>query len=187
MIDDAHPGWRKQPRQARARSTIDCILEATRQLLADGRPLNTNAVAERAGVSIGTFYQYFPNKNGLLQAWFEAELASLRCPVWRSPLGPTATAIAHAVYAWWTTPARQAAWRLLDDAARHPFRLLTLDRLFEATWPDAKTRPMALTAGLAGQTWGARPPRPPPSSRPQAICSNRVSSTPSTASPNALG
>ena len=61
---------RKTPRQARARVTHDAILEASAQLI--GRhgltAFTTNAVAERAGVSIGSLYQYFPNKDALMVA-----------------------------------------------------------------------------------------------------------------------
>jgi AcrR family transcriptional regulator len=61
---------RKQPRQARAQATIDAIIEAAAQLI-DAHGLdgfNTNAVAERAGVSIGSLYQYFPNKDAIMAA-----------------------------------------------------------------------------------------------------------------------
>ena len=59
---------RRRPRQARAKDTIDLILEATAQILQkEGRAaLNTNRIAERAGISIGTLYQYFPNKQAIL-------------------------------------------------------------------------------------------------------------------------
>ncbi|VFU08466.1 TetR/AcrR family transcriptional regulator [Methylocella tundrae] len=61
---------RKQPRQARAKATVDAIFEATIQvLLSDGLSrLTTTRVAERAGVSVGTMYQYFPQKQALLFA-----------------------------------------------------------------------------------------------------------------------
>src|SRR5258708_33812365 len=61
---------RRIPRQARAGETVSLILEATAQILeAGGLPaFTTNAVAERAGVSIGTLYQYFANKNAILLA-----------------------------------------------------------------------------------------------------------------------
>lgn len=68
---------RKTPTQQRARQTLDDILEAAAQLFeADcGRDLNTNRVAERAGVSIGTLYYYFPNKVSLLAALAMREIA----------------------------------------------------------------------------------------------------------------
>lgn len=58
------------PRQARAAATVDAILEATAHILREGglAGLTTNAVAERAGVSIGSLYQYFPGKQALLCA-----------------------------------------------------------------------------------------------------------------------
>jgi AcrR family transcriptional regulator len=61
---------RKKPRQPRSRFTVEAIVEAaTRILERDGLvALNTNRVAEVAGVSVGSLYQYFPNKDALLAA-----------------------------------------------------------------------------------------------------------------------
>ncbi|MDE1162873.1 MAG: TetR/AcrR family transcriptional regulator [Acidobacteriaceae bacterium] len=61
---------RKQPTQARSAVTVDAILQACLQVLtAVGKEkLTTTLVAHRAGVSVGTLYQYFPNKRSLLQA-----------------------------------------------------------------------------------------------------------------------
>lgn len=55
---------RKQPIQERSRETVSAILEATARILeAEGlEAANTNAIAARAGVSIGSLYQYFPDK-----------------------------------------------------------------------------------------------------------------------------
>lgn len=70
---------RKTPRQGRSIATVDAIFEATIQvLLSDGLiRLNTTRVARRAGVSVGTLYQYFPNKQALLFAVLERHLALL--------------------------------------------------------------------------------------------------------------
>lgn len=61
---------RKTPVQARSTASVEAILEATIQvLLRVGKErLTTTRVALRAGVSVGTLYQYFPNKSALLQA-----------------------------------------------------------------------------------------------------------------------
>ena len=61
---------RKKPQQRRSRVTIDTIFEATIQvLLANGLDrITTIQIADRAGVSVGSLYQYFPNKRALLAA-----------------------------------------------------------------------------------------------------------------------
>lgn len=61
---------RRVPSQKRSAFTVDAILQATSELLVDQSPikLTTNAVAERAGVSIGTLYQYFANKEAIADA-----------------------------------------------------------------------------------------------------------------------
>jgi AcrR family transcriptional regulator len=63
-------GPRRQPRQPRAVATRDAILEAAAHIIGTGglAAFNTNAVALRAGVSIGSLYQYFPNKDALMLA-----------------------------------------------------------------------------------------------------------------------
>jgi AcrR family transcriptional regulator len=67
---------RRTPRQARSAETVSAILEAAAQVLEAGglAAFTTNAVAERAGVSIGTLYQYFSDKNALLMALARQEM-----------------------------------------------------------------------------------------------------------------
>jgi len=61
---------RKTPGQARSQETVSVVLEASARILeSDGlRGFNTNAIAAKAGVSIGSLYQYFPNKDAIVLA-----------------------------------------------------------------------------------------------------------------------
>lgn len=61
---------KKQPRQARAQVMVAALLDSTARILASGgyAALTTNRVAEVAGVSIGSVYEYFPNKQSLVAA-----------------------------------------------------------------------------------------------------------------------
>lgn len=67
---------RKQPTQERSRQTVKTILEATAQVLVlrGYEGTTTGAVVERAGVSIGTLYQYFPNKESLVAALIDGHV-----------------------------------------------------------------------------------------------------------------
>ena len=66
---------RKRPRQGRAAATVDAIVEAAARILeAEGLTgFNTNVVAAKAGVSIGSLYQYFPGKDAILAALIRRE------------------------------------------------------------------------------------------------------------------
>jgi AcrR family transcriptional regulator len=66
---------RKAPSQARSQKTVEAILAATAHILSrEGyAALSTNRVAERAGVSIGSLYQYFPSKDALVTALVQDE------------------------------------------------------------------------------------------------------------------
>jgi AcrR family transcriptional regulator len=70
---------RKSPVQARSAASVEAILEATVQVLlrAGKERLTTTKVALRAGVSVGTLYQYFPNKRALLQAVMQRHLSAV--------------------------------------------------------------------------------------------------------------
>lgn len=74
VIDDRNP--RKAPQQSRSKTTVATILEATIRILMEdsGGRLNTTRISQRAGVSVGTTYQYFPNKQALLHAVLETHV-----------------------------------------------------------------------------------------------------------------
>lgn len=78
MSDHADTGQnrfevRKSPRQRRSKSTVDSIKQAVLELArTDGfGDLNTTQIAERAGVSKGSLYQYFPSRESIFLALFE--------------------------------------------------------------------------------------------------------------------
>src|SRR5690242_6395595 len=67
---------RKQPKQERSQATVEAILTATARILVrEGFDrASTNRVAEEAGVSIGSLYQYFPSKEALVAALIERHM-----------------------------------------------------------------------------------------------------------------
>ncbi|PTS79224.1 TetR family transcriptional regulator [Sphingomonas sp. HMWF008] len=109
---------RKQPLQPRARATVEAILEAAAHIL-ESRGLagyNTNAVAERAGVSIGSLYQYFPGKDAVMAALIRRETALL---------------LAEAETAGTFPGAREGLIQLINAAVRHQLRRPVLARLID--------------------------------------------------------
>lgn len=65
---------RKTPRQKRAQTTVECIVQATEELVRQQgfAQIGTRQIAERAGVSIGSLYQYFPTYESILLSWYES-------------------------------------------------------------------------------------------------------------------
>jgi AcrR family transcriptional regulator len=66
----ARTSVRRRPKQHRARQTVEAVLDAVVRLLKrDGsKAITTNRIAEVAGVSIGSVYQYFPDKRAIFTA-----------------------------------------------------------------------------------------------------------------------
>lgn len=67
---------RKKPTQARSKATVDAIVVAAAQVLQSKgyAGATTDRIAERAGVSVGSLYQYFPNKDALIVALAERHI-----------------------------------------------------------------------------------------------------------------
>lgn len=94
---------RKSPVQARSTASVESILEATIQILLNvgKEQLTATRVAHRAGVSVGTLYQYFPNKSALLQGALRRHLESVAgamekaCQEERSPLSQMVTRVVN--------------------------------------------------------------------------------------------
>ena len=74
---------RKAPRQARSLATVSAIVEAAARILEERghEGFSTNAVAERAGVSVGSLYQYFPRKDAIYKRLITGMLE-----IWLAPL-----------------------------------------------------------------------------------------------------
>ena len=69
---------RKKPTQLRGKSTVEFIVEAARRIIvSDGyEAATTNHIAEVAGVSVGSLYQYFPNREAIVLALVEETVSS---------------------------------------------------------------------------------------------------------------
>lgn len=156
------------PQQERSRQTVAWILEAAAELFAERgyARATTNRIAARAGVSIGTLYQYFPNKDALVLALLEAHQAEVREVVdeclarLADPDVPLGTALRglfddlaalHAV-----NPSLQ---RVLGDASRRlPRGRRKTDRYLAALeqvlgeHPEVSVRDPAMAARVVGRT-----------------------------------
>jgi AcrR family transcriptional regulator len=129
MPDDLaaqRPRPRKTPRQARSASTFEAIVEAAARILErEGYGgFSTNAVAETAGVSIGSLYQYFPRKEALVGALIAREKGHLIKRVGAAAARPTGAEALRAVIEACVEHqlCRPKLARLLDfEEARLPF------------------------------------------------------------------
>lgn len=79
MASKSHTNPRKLPQQDRSKFTVDVILTATAHILTEEGydKASTNRIAEHAGISIGSLYQYFPNKASLIAALRDRHVNSM--------------------------------------------------------------------------------------------------------------
>lgn len=80
IIYEAYHKALKTPRQARSQGMVDTILEAATRVLAKRgySGTNTNLIAEVAGVSVGSIYQYFPNKESIVATLHQRHALQMR-------------------------------------------------------------------------------------------------------------
>ncbi|MFJ5299115.1 TetR family transcriptional regulator [Pseudomonas sp. NPDC088368] len=125
MTDPRKPAisLRKQPKQARSEASVSIILEAAVQVLAkEGATRFTTArVAEKAGVSIGSLYQYFPNKAAILfrlQSDEWKQTTDMLSRLLEDSATPPLQRLRNLVHAFLRSECEEADMRVaLDDAA----------------------------------------------------------------------
>jgi AcrR family transcriptional regulator len=114
---------RKQPKQTRSNDLVAAILEASLQVLAKegAQRFTTIRVAEKAGVSVGSLYQYFPNKAAILfrlQSDEWRETTALLRRILEDTRQPPLERLRNLVHAFIRSECEEAAVRVaLDDAA----------------------------------------------------------------------
>jgi len=143
---------RKTPRQARAVATVEAILDATARILVkDGyHRMTTNRVAEAAGVSIGSLYEYFPSKEALVMALAERHEQAAIAQVERSLAAhvgaPLSAALQHLVEALLAAHAvhpqlHRALHEELPRAVRSPALRALDERVEQIARAELRARP----------------------------------------------
>ncbi len=145
---------RKLPAQSRSNATVSAVLEAAARILEryGFEGYTTNAIAERAGVSIGSFYQYFPNKDAVTVALLERESAVLLSDIAEVPYTEGYEAgLLHIIRSAVANQLRRPKLaRLLDfEESRLPIRSRTgrVDDVFHAALVRVLSQPDARANG----------------------------------------
>ena len=96
---------RREPKQQRSRQTVDAVLEAVQLVVKrhGTQAITTNRIAEAAGVSVGSLYQYFPDKRAIFAALHDRHVDDVQ-----QVIGQTAAACALA-------PLREFACELVES------------------------------------------------------------------------
>ena len=152
---------RRTPLQSRALDTVETIFEATARILqTEGRAgLNTNRVAKMAGISIGTLYAYFPNKDAILLAMARRETEAVRASVAKALTGD----LQHTN----ESPVRLAIRALIKGyGRRNKARRILMETLIAAGHSDEIASPVQAIADLIAKHGAhllpanAKPPSP---------------------------
>jgi AcrR family transcriptional regulator len=163
---------RKQPQQARSTDLVGAILDAAGQVLAKegARRFTTARVAEKAGVSVGSLYQYFPNKAAILfrlQSDEWRQTTELLRGILEDSRRPPLERLRILVHAFIRSECDEAAVRVaLDDAAplyrdapeAHEARAAgdrILEIFMQEALPDAPEATRALAGDLIATTFSA--------------------------------
>jgi len=125
---------RREPRQGRAREKVELILEAaTRIIDADGlEGLTTNRIAEVAGISVGTLYQYFGDKEAVIEVLGQRELKAVTDTIIATltvPIGSTSQETARVLVdcVFGAFAGRSRVHRVLLEHALHMGRVSNID------------------------------------------------------------
>ena len=163
---------RKEPQQVRSNELVSAILQAAVQvLMKEGAPRFTTArVAERAGVSVGSVYQYFPNKASVLfrlQSDEWRQTVELLRSILEDTKAPPLERLRRLVHAFIRSECEEAAVRVaLDDAAplyrdapeakkAKASSARTMDNFMREALPDASKAQQSLAAKLIKTTLSA--------------------------------
>ncbi len=122
FLSGIEPTW-KEPSQERSRERVAAILSAARELIAEGglASLKMGLLAERAGVPIGTIYQFFPDKDAVIGCIFANQMEEALQAVYQAchPEGEleapaaAATSILTAKYTEWRSdPVMAEIWSI---------------------------------------------------------------------------
>jgi len=132
---------RRAPQRQHSRATVEAIFGASARILEQGgrAAFNTNRIAEVAGVSIGTLYGYFPNKEAILMAMARAELDAARDRVAAALLD--ASSGVH--------PARRAVRAVIETyATGGKVRRILMETLFSHGRSEELARPVGEIADV---------------------------------------
>ncbi|WP_295987869.1 TetR family transcriptional regulator [uncultured Variovorax sp.] len=163
---------RRKPKQARSNDLVAAILEAALQVLEKegAQRFTTTRVAERAGVSVGSVYQYFPNKASILfrlQSDEWKQTSEMLCGILEDTQRPPLERLRSLVHAFVRSECEEAGMRvalndaapLYRDAPEAQEARAAGDRIMNAfmreALPDAAEATRALAADLITTTFGA--------------------------------